>query len=167
MHQCLGIREILSRIAENLRDRRFEGRPGMEDEYITQHTADLAVLARTCRTFHGPAVRLLWDVQYTSDNLMRTLPSETWDVRRPHELSPDELVSLWFMSSIGCLLIWPIRCSQGQSRNTNGSVLIIMLHSSGLSTSPLHWWTTCRGLKKSSPPCTFTATRYARTFSPI
>ncbi|KAJ3477847.1 hypothetical protein NLI96_g10182 [Meripilus lineatus] len=41
--------------------------------------------------FHGPAARLLWNVQETLDNLMMTLPSETWEVRGAREIPPGEL----------------------------------------------------------------------------
>ena len=61
MHQALHITEILLNIF-----RHSELPPG--------GAGDLAVLARTCRTFKEPALHVLWEVLYDLSPLARCLP---------------------------------------------------------------------------------------------
>lgn len=124
MDRCLVIEDILSIIFENLQYGSLDGQAlgGPQGD-----TASLAALTLTCRAFHWPAIRVLWHVQNTLDNLMKTLPPETWKVRGSVEEPVGMFVRFYLMSHIAHLLIQRDRHSQGQSTNTNGSVSTIML----------------------------------------
>ncbi|KAJ7457447.1 hypothetical protein FB451DRAFT_1142682 [Mycena latifolia] len=71
MHRCLGILEIIELICEHL-----------EGAYLTQDGRKAcAALARTCKDFHGPALDVLWRIQYTLENIIKCLPSNLWEER--------------------------------------------------------------------------------------
>ncbi|KAF8209650.1 hypothetical protein K438DRAFT_2012326 [Mycena galopus ATCC 62051] len=61
MHRCLLILEIVENICGNFR-------------YISLGLRSLAALARTCRSFQGPALDFLWAVQHEMWNLLRCMP---------------------------------------------------------------------------------------------
>ncbi|KAJ7082299.1 hypothetical protein C8R44DRAFT_753785 [Mycena epipterygia] len=70
MHRCLKIPELVETIFSNLTTG-FEG-----DGKV------LAALARTCRTFHDPALDILWKEPNDLMNILRCLPSDVFTVKR-------------------------------------------------------------------------------------
>ncbi|KAJ7654557.1 hypothetical protein DFH06DRAFT_993760 [Mycena polygramma] len=69
MHRCLNIPELVDLIFAEL-----------QCPYPNQALGhrDFAALARSCRTFLDPALRLLWREQGTLSNLLKCLPSHLW-----------------------------------------------------------------------------------------
>jgi F-box-like len=45
----------------------------------------LKALARTCRTFHEPALDVLWEHQDDFLTLLKTMPSDLWEERQEHK----------------------------------------------------------------------------------
>ena len=68
MHLCLRIHEILSLVILEV-----AGTPGDEAQ-DNPGLASLAAMARTCRTFHDPAMDRLWLYLYNIDHLLALLP---------------------------------------------------------------------------------------------
>ncbi|KAF7360749.1 hypothetical protein MVEN_00806900 [Mycena venus] len=77
MHRCLRVQELLALIFSHLDPMEHSGRHSYSWRQPTLQ--DLAVLARTCCTFHGPALDHLW----RSSNLVTLLhcmPADLWVV---------------------------------------------------------------------------------------
>ncbi|KAJ7666772.1 hypothetical protein DFH06DRAFT_1040271 [Mycena polygramma] len=69
MHRTLSIPEIVGLICEHL-----------EGGYrIRESRADFAALARTCKSFHDPALDKLWRRQNTLAHVLKCLPSDLWE----------------------------------------------------------------------------------------
>ncbi|OBZ67047.1 hypothetical protein A0H81_12882 [Grifola frondosa] len=68
MHKALEIVEIFSAIIEPLKD----------DQ--NKWTTSLAILARTCRAFHEPALDALWEFQPNLVNLIKCMPQDAWKI---------------------------------------------------------------------------------------
>ncbi|KAF7329238.1 hypothetical protein MKEN_00184500 [Mycena kentingensis (nom. inval.)] len=66
MHPCLHIPELVSSIVDNF---------NFSD--VEQRT--LAGLARTCKSFHGPALDALWRHQTSLDPILACLPADAWE----------------------------------------------------------------------------------------
>ncbi|KAJ7142952.1 hypothetical protein C8R44DRAFT_974416 [Mycena epipterygia] len=66
MHRCLKIPEIVGLVCSHL-----------EESWVVRSKCHLAVLARTCTAFHGPALDVLWSSSALVD-LLRCLPSDLW-----------------------------------------------------------------------------------------
>ncbi|KAJ7239320.1 hypothetical protein C8J57DRAFT_1372855 [Mycena rebaudengoi] len=75
MHHCLRVQELLALIFSHLDPREHSGQPTLQD---------LAVLARTCGTFHGPALDHLWRSS-TIVNLLCCMPGDLWGVNEAKE----------------------------------------------------------------------------------
>ncbi|KAH7924042.1 hypothetical protein BV22DRAFT_541174 [Leucogyrophana mollusca] len=77
MHRCLHITHILYDIASNIYGHvdplSTKNLPGLR-----QARADLASLARTCRTFRDPALDVLWSFLTSFHPLIRCLPQDLW-----------------------------------------------------------------------------------------
>ncbi|KAJ7440343.1 hypothetical protein B0H11DRAFT_2099928, partial [Mycena galericulata] len=50
------------------------------------HRRDFAALARTCKSFQGPALDLLWSEQNTLTNVLRCLPRHLWEEKGDGQL---------------------------------------------------------------------------------
>ncbi|KAJ7725432.1 hypothetical protein DFH07DRAFT_970875 [Mycena maculata] len=50
-----------------------------DDYFVGKGVKDLAALARTCKTFHNPALDALWKDQYSLFPALRCLPDDIWD----------------------------------------------------------------------------------------
>ncbi|KAJ6454259.1 hypothetical protein C8R47DRAFT_226451 [Mycena vitilis] len=69
MHRTLSIPEIVGLICEHL-----------EGGYrVLESRADFAALARTCKSFHDPALDKLWRRQNTLAYVLKCLPSDLWE----------------------------------------------------------------------------------------
>ncbi|KAF7358900.1 hypothetical protein MSAN_01230300 [Mycena sanguinolenta] len=67
MHHCLSISELVENICNNLQG-------------VEQGRRTLAALARTCRSFHDPALNCLWAIQATGMvNLMHCMPPDLFE----------------------------------------------------------------------------------------
>jgi hypothetical protein len=77
MHRCLRIQELLALIFSHLDLTEHSGRQSYNSRQPTLQ--DLAVLARTCCTFHGPALDHLWRSSALV-NLLRCMPADLWMV---------------------------------------------------------------------------------------
>ncbi|KAI0941459.1 hypothetical protein AcW1_003344 [Taiwanofungus camphoratus] len=73
MHRCLLIEEILSIIIEQIF---FD----VDSRGTFSGTCTLLAFALTCRTISEPALDRLWHTQLTLLPLIKTLPSDAWDV---------------------------------------------------------------------------------------
>ncbi|KAJ7622916.1 hypothetical protein DFH06DRAFT_1447108 [Mycena polygramma] len=69
MHRCLNIPELVDLIFGELQC-------PLPNQALGHR--DFAALARTCKTFLDPALRLLWREQGTLSNLLKCLPSHLW-----------------------------------------------------------------------------------------
>ncbi|KAH7924043.1 hypothetical protein BV22DRAFT_541321 [Leucogyrophana mollusca] len=77
MHRCLHATDILYEIASKIYG--YPGDPStMRMPVLRQARADLASLARTCRTFRDPALDVLWSFLNSFDPLIRCLPQDLW-----------------------------------------------------------------------------------------
>ncbi|KAJ6540560.1 hypothetical protein B0H19DRAFT_1381621 [Mycena capillaripes] len=77
MHPCLRVQELLALIFSHLDPMVHSGRQSHSWRQPTLQ--DLAVLARTCSTFHGPALDHLWGTSALV-NLLRCMPADLWVV---------------------------------------------------------------------------------------
>ncbi|KAF7374130.1 hypothetical protein MSAN_00294300 [Mycena sanguinolenta] len=77
MHRCLTVQELLALIFSHLDPMDRSGRHGYNSRQPSLQ--DLAVLARTCCTFHEPALDHLWRSS-TPVNLLRCMPADLWVV---------------------------------------------------------------------------------------
>ncbi|KAJ7839869.1 hypothetical protein B0H14DRAFT_3697324 [Mycena olivaceomarginata] len=77
MHCCLRVQELLALIFSHLDLTEHSGRQSYNSRQPTLQ--DLAVLARTCCTFHGPALDHLWRSSALV-NLLRCMPADLWMV---------------------------------------------------------------------------------------
>ncbi|KAJ6491968.1 hypothetical protein C8R45DRAFT_1212846 [Mycena sanguinolenta] len=74
MHHCLSILELVENVCEHL-------------EGVDQGRRTLAALARTCKSFHGPALNCLWAVQRDGMvNLMRCMPPDLFEFKDHGEI---------------------------------------------------------------------------------
>ncbi|KAJ6563244.1 hypothetical protein B0H10DRAFT_1119642 [Mycena sp. CBHHK59/15] len=73
MHRSLQIREILEMMFSHLSPVDL---PGADSH-------DLTSLARTCTTFLGPALDLLWREQFTIVNILKCIPDDLLDIEHP------------------------------------------------------------------------------------
>ncbi|KAJ6494461.1 hypothetical protein C8R45DRAFT_177094 [Mycena sanguinolenta] len=80
MHRCLRVQELLALIFSHLDPREHSDRHSFNSRQPTLQ--DLAVLARTCCTFHRPALDHLWRSS-TPLNLFRCMPADLWVVDEP------------------------------------------------------------------------------------
>ncbi|KAJ6612364.1 hypothetical protein B0H10DRAFT_300771 [Mycena sp. CBHHK59/15] len=76
MHRSLQIREIVEIIFSHLS-------PLPEAD-----STDLTSLARTCTTFLGPALDLLWREQFTIVNILQGMPDYLWDIAHSEGKKP-------------------------------------------------------------------------------
>ncbi|KAJ7895396.1 hypothetical protein B0H13DRAFT_2035072 [Mycena leptocephala] len=84
MHRCLSVQELLALIFSHLDPREHSGRHSYSWRQPTLQ--DLAVLARTCGTFRGPALDHLWRSSALV-NLLRCMPADLWLVDEAGELA--------------------------------------------------------------------------------
>ncbi|KAJ7453813.1 hypothetical protein FB451DRAFT_1280836 [Mycena latifolia] len=82
MHRCLGVQELLALIFSHLDTIEHSGCRSYSSRQPTLQ--DLAVLARTCSTFRGPALDHLWRFS-TLANLLRCMPADLWVVNEAGE----------------------------------------------------------------------------------
>lgn len=73
MHRCLRVEELLRAILEEVRHDPEDS----EDEWDWD-LQTIYGLARTCKTFLGPALDLIWHTHYDLSNLTGTLPTSAW-----------------------------------------------------------------------------------------
>ncbi|KAJ7818644.1 hypothetical protein B0H13DRAFT_2378826 [Mycena leptocephala] len=91
MHRCLGVHELLALIFSH-----FDPREHSEGHSWRQPALqDLAVLARTCGTFRGPALDHLWRSSALV-NLLRCMPADLWVVDEVGELAWNPLTMLHY-----------------------------------------------------------------------
>jgi hypothetical protein len=93
MHHCLRIQEIVGLWCSHLEE--FESTTALQSystivgkSWKRPALNDLAVVARTCRAFHGPALDALWRSSALV-NLLRCMPS---DLYRCEESGPERNV---------------------------------------------------------------------------
>ncbi|KAJ6560106.1 hypothetical protein B0H19DRAFT_1146509 [Mycena capillaripes] len=112
MHHCLQIQEIVGLLCSHLEESRISLRPYstiVGKSWKRPALNNLAVVARTCRAFHGPALDVLWRSSALV-NILRCLPSDLyhceesgpeWNVRcdmkllRPFEAEDWERVLIY------------------------------------------------------------------------
>ncbi|KAJ7196089.1 hypothetical protein GGX14DRAFT_474058, partial [Mycena pura] len=78
MHRCLRVQELFSLIFSHL-DPMDHSEHHRSYSWRQPTRQDLAVLARTCATFHGPALHHLWRSS-TIANLLHCMPADLWVV---------------------------------------------------------------------------------------
>ncbi|KAF8124654.1 hypothetical protein K438DRAFT_1892945 [Mycena galopus ATCC 62051] len=91
MHCTLEIPEILYLIFAQVQ------RLYCYDERLGRRDPDLAALARTCKTFRGPALDFLWREQENLVNVLRLLPSHVCREREGQPLLgelPDRILQI-------------------------------------------------------------------------
>jgi hypothetical protein len=92
-HRCLDLPEIFSLILTEAHHQKRSGRT-------------LSALARTCKSFSGPALDLLWYSQTSLAPLMLCLPSNSLSLLRRYPNGPDVLVKIsifpWSEADEGC-----------------------------------------------------------------
>ncbi|KAJ7604091.1 hypothetical protein DFH06DRAFT_1114027 [Mycena polygramma] len=87
MHRALRIPEIVGLVCDHL-----------EYIYLTQDGPnDFATLARTCKSFHDPALDVLWRRQNTLANVLKSLPSDVWEER--HDVKPPQPPAVRFIKT--------------------------------------------------------------------
>jgi hypothetical protein len=82
MHHCLSVDEILLEIFSQvlLMDRL---------SFPPEKSRTVAGLARSCRTFRGPALAVLWRELASVARLFRVLPATRWRLKETAEGRPD------------------------------------------------------------------------------
>ncbi|KAJ7629109.1 hypothetical protein FB45DRAFT_1059706 [Roridomyces roridus] len=81
MHRALQIDEIVGMICVQIsRAGPSDWSAGLPTEEYSSYCDDLARLARTCTAFLDPALDALWSFQGTLLYLLRTMPSDLWDI---------------------------------------------------------------------------------------
>ncbi|KAJ6456583.1 hypothetical protein C8R47DRAFT_1029277 [Mycena vitilis] len=87
MHRALRIPEIVGLVCDHL-----------EYIYITHDGPnDFATLARTCKSFHDPALDVLWRRQNTLANVLKCLPSDVWE--EMPDVKPPQLPAVRFVKT--------------------------------------------------------------------
>ena len=84
MHNCLVVQEVLSEIFQHIFSNPYSGYR-MEDDRSNLHhdkiaLGTLAGLARTCKTFHEPALNHLWRALPSLIPLIQCLPPDAWTI---------------------------------------------------------------------------------------
>ncbi|KAJ7230139.1 hypothetical protein GGX14DRAFT_2245 [Mycena pura] len=82
MHRCLRVQELLALIFSHLDP--MDHSDHLSYSWRQPTRQDLAVLARTCATFHGPALDQLWRSS-TVANLLHCMPADLWLVEQARE----------------------------------------------------------------------------------
>ncbi|KAJ7144099.1 hypothetical protein C8R44DRAFT_725086 [Mycena epipterygia] len=82
MHRCLQIKELVTQILSHLPTGQESAHWGYyhpAHRSIQPQLRDLAVIARTCTTFHGHTLDVLWSSS-TLINLLRCMPPDLWSM---------------------------------------------------------------------------------------
>ncbi|KAJ6460990.1 hypothetical protein C8R45DRAFT_1220899 [Mycena sanguinolenta] len=113
MHRTFQIPEILDLIFAALQgycpddEPRFGSHIPPEKRNKILGRGELAALARTCKTFHDPALNFLWREQETLVNILKCLPSHLWKYEIEQTSSTDTTRSFTITGSI-CSADWQI-----------------------------------------------------------
>ncbi|KAF7369251.1 F-box domain-containing protein [Mycena venus] len=100
MHRSFRIPEILDLIFVQLQNRHpdlhYFGPESRDQLNQSLGRRDFAALARTCKSFQGPALDFLWREQETLTNLLKTLPSHLWkeETRNPWSRRPSRFLHI-------------------------------------------------------------------------
>ncbi|KAJ7666767.1 hypothetical protein DFH06DRAFT_1469958 [Mycena polygramma] len=87
MHRALAVPEIVGLIFDHL-----------EGVYLAlNRRQDFAALARTCKSFHDPALDVLWKRQNTLTYILKCLPSDVWE--ETHDADLPQLPAVRFIKT--------------------------------------------------------------------